>query len=148
MTIIAWDGKVLAADRLSTIGGTPLPPTRKIHRLTAPNGKQALVGFSGSTGFAASFLHWMKGGDEPALKSGEDMKWAIMLIQEPRWVWYRSDNANRWDLLGACSGWAIGSGCDYALGAMQAGASAQEAVRIASRLDNQCGLGVDTVRFK
>lgn len=113
MTVIAWDGKVLAADRMSHIGGTPLPPMRKIHRLVAPNGKQAL-----------------------------------MLIEQPRWVWYRSDNANRWDLLGACSGWAIGSGCDYALGAMEAGATAQEAVRIASRLDNQCGMGVDVVRFR
>lgn len=149
MTVIAWDGKVLAADRMSTIGGTPIhESTPKVQRLRAPNGRQALIGFSGNSAFKASYLNWMAGGEEPALKQGEDMKWAIILIQEPRWVWYRSDTANRWDLFGAMSYWAIGSGCDYALGAMEHGASAREAVKIASRLDNQCGMGVDVVRFR
>lgn len=148
MTIIAWDGKVLAADRMATMGGTPMRDAGgKIHRLRAPNGRVALIGFTGTSAFRASYLHWMRGGEEPQIKVGEDMKWAIILIQEPRWVWYRSDTANRWDLLGAMSYWAVGSGCDYALGAMEHGATAREAVRVASRLDNQCGMGVDVVRF-
>ena len=148
MTCIAWDGKELVGDRLCTIGGTPLPPMRKVHRLVAPNGKVALVGFSGNTAYCSSYLHWMLGGEEPQLKQGEDQKWAIILIEYPRWVWYRSDTANRWDLLGATSQWAIGSGCDYALGAMLQGATARQAVRIASQLDNQTGLGFNAVRFE
>jgi ATP-dependent protease HslVU (ClpYQ) peptidase subunit len=148
MTVIAWDGKVLAADRMSTVGGTPIPHAGpKVHRLRAPNGKVALVGFSGNSAYAWAYLAWMRGGEEPQLKQGEDLKFSIILIEWPRWVWYRSDTANRWDLFGAMSSWAIGSGCDYALGAMEHGASAREAVRIASRLDNQCGMGVDVVRF-
>lgn len=43
--------------------------------------------------------------------------------------------------------WAIGSGADYALGAMYAGKSAKEAVEIASQLDTGTGLGVDVVTF-
>ena len=39
------------------------------------------------------------------------------------------------------------NGADYALGAMMHGADALKAVRIASRLDNSCGFGVDVVRF-
>lgn len=147
MTIIAWDGKELVADRMTHMGGTPLPPMRKVHRLRAPNGKVALIGFSGHTAFAKSYLHWMTGGEEPQIKSGEDMKWSIILVEYPRWVWYRCENANRWDLLGAMSHWAIGSGCDYALGAMESGATGRQAVRIASRLDNQCGFGLNAVRF-
>jgi ATP-dependent protease HslVU (ClpYQ) peptidase subunit len=148
VTCIAWDGEVLAGDRMCTVGGTPIPASApKVHRMRAPNGKVALVGFSGSSAFQAGYLNWMRGGEEPQHKPGEDMKWAIMLVEWPRWVWYRSDSANRWDLFGAMSYWAIGSGCDYALGAMEHGASAREAVRIASRLDNQCGMGLDVVRF-
>lgn len=45
------------------------------------------------------------------------------------------------------SKWAIGSGADYALGAMYAGLSAAEAVMIASKLDTGTGLGVDSVSF-
>lgn len=148
MTIIAWDGKALAGDRMSTVGGTPIhSATPKVYRLRAPNGRLALVGFGGSNAFCASYLHWMRGGEEPQPKPGEDMKWQIIAIVEPRWVWYRSDTANRWDLFGAMSYWAIGSGCDYALGAMEHGATAREAVKISSLLDNQCGMGVDVVRF-
>ena len=36
---------------------------------------------------------------------------------------------------------------DYALGAMHAGVDARRAVRIASRLDIESGMGVDVVRF-
>jgi hypothetical protein len=42
---------------------------------------------------------------------------------------------------------AIGNGGDFALGALAAGESAREAVRIASRLSASCGFGVDVVRF-
>ena len=148
MTTIAWDGRELVGDRMTTMGGTPLPAMRKVHRLRAPNGRIALVGFTGSTGYTASYLAWMLGGQEPQLKQGEDPKWAILLIEYPRWVWYRCDSVNRWDLIGATSGFAIGSGGDYALGALEAGASARHAVRIASRLDNQTGFGLNAVRFE
>ena len=145
MTVVAFDGQSLAGDRLAAAGGTPLPRTRKVFWLRAPNGKQALVGFSGGSSYTNAYLNWMNGG--PAPVSGPDEKWSILLIEHPRLVWYRSDSANRWDLFGATK-WAIGSGADYALGAMAAGKTAADAVRIASRLDVGCGLGVDVVRFR
>lgn len=148
MTIIAWDGRTLAGDRMSTVGGTPIRDAEpKVHRMRAPNGRLALFGFSGNSSFRSAYLHWLCGGEEPQIKQGETMNWAIVAIVEPRWVYYRSDTANRWDLFGAMSYWAIGSGADYALGAMEHGATARQAVRIATLLDNQCGMGIDSVRF-
>lgn len=51
-------------------------------------------------------------------------------------------------LLGECrEGYAIGSGYRVAMGALYAGASAIQAVGIASRLDPYCGGGIDLLHF-
>lgn len=42
----------------------------------------------------------------------------------------------------------IGSGSEYALGAIHAGASLKEAVRIANKLDVNSGLGISSLSFK
>lgn len=42
---------------------------------------------------------------------------------------------------------AIGSGSDYALGAMALGATTKEAVKIASKHDSYSGMGVKTLKF-
>mgnify|MGYP006911485525 FL=1 len=44
--------------------------------------------------------------------------------------------------------WAIGSGTDYALGAMAAGKTSAEAVKIASVLDVSTGCEVDELFFR
>lgn len=41
----------------------------------------------------------------------------------------------------------IGSGSDYGLGALYAGASLEQAVKIASKLDNKTGMGVTLLLF-
>jgi ATP-dependent protease HslVU (ClpYQ) peptidase subunit len=41
--------------------------------------------------------------------------------------------------------WAIGSGADYAMGAMAVGADAKRAVEVTSDLYCRCGLGVDVL---
>ena len=43
---------------------------------------------------------------------------------------------------------AVGSGCDYAIGAMEHGATAQQAVRIACRLDINSRLPIHTHKLK
>jgi hypothetical protein len=43
---------------------------------------------------------------------------------------------------------AVGSGGAYALGAMLAGKSAEDAVKIACKLDNNSGLPIESLRFE
>ena len=144
MTVVVWDGKVLAGDRKSVLGGTPMR-TRKVFRVIAPNKRVALIGYSGSNAFVRAHLAWLNGGDRPTF-THEKFDWAVMLVDDERKIWFRSWTADYWDRF-LCRRWAIGAGCDYALGAMDQGADAVEAVRAASRLDIGCGLGVDVVRF-
>lgn len=146
MTTIAWDGNELAADRKSHIGGVPSGGVTKVHRVIAPNRRVALVGFSGSMAYGNAYLHWLAGGEQPEQQKFAEAKWAILMIDDRRTVYYRCDRCNVWDCLGRMP-WAMGSGGDIARGAMAHGASATEAVRVASRLDIETGFGVNVVRF-
>lgn len=142
MTTIAWDGRVLAGDRLSHVGGTPVR-ARKVYRVRDPDGRIALVGFAGAMVAIEPILEWMRTGEKPSLKN---LKWTVMLVDDERVVHYMTSETCRWDSIGSVV-WAIGSGSDYALGAMYAGKSATDAVRIASRLDIETGRGCDVVTF-
>lgn len=146
MTTIAWDGHTLAGDRCATYGDTPMVAARrKVLRVIAPNKRVALVGFAGSAAFAIAFLAWLKGGEKPAFALTNS--WTVMMIDDHKGVWVRSSNSDAWELVGRRVNWAIGSGCDYALGAMHVGADAARAVRAAAGLDVSTGFGVDKVTF-
>jgi len=145
VTTIAWDGRTMAADRQINAGNTPLRSLQpKVLRINDPDGRPCLIGFSGSVYMYRAWLHWLSGGDEPRWR--EDDHWSLLLIDHSGYAWVRASFSNGWAPHGRRV-WAIGSGCDYALGAMYAGASAERAVIIASKLDVNTGFGVDVVRF-
>lgn len=143
MTVIAWDGHTLSADRMTTFGGTPLPWT-KVHRLTAENGRRVLIGFSGNVAYSLAFMAWMLGdASEPP---SYDVDASIMCVDDHMDVWFRCAKVPLWDRLPG-GRMAIGCGADLALGAMEYGATSAKAVEIASRLNTECGFGVDSVSF-
>lgn len=136
MTTIAYDGKTLAGDRQSTFAGTPAR-TRKVFRT-----KEYLFGCAGDTGDCQAYVRWALGKEkQPPLSNV-----LILVIDRRMRIWCATEKMN-WYQIGATF-WAIGSGANYALAAMHAGKSAEEAIRIASNLDTATGLGVDAVRFK
>ena len=143
MTVIAWDGKTLAADKQSTSAGYASVVT-KVFRV--PGG---IVGFTGSQGHAAALLAWFRGGRDPEAwpaKGGEDSAGAIFIDADGRCWGYSGDDGphaamfeNRFN--------AWGAGRDYALAAMHLGKTAREACEVACLLDNCCGQGIDTLEI-
>lgn len=144
MTCIAWDGRLLAGDRLCRFGQTPTTH-RKVYRVQAPCGRRALVGYSGNMAFIKAHLHWLHGGERPDFTHG-DFNWTVLMVDDRRQLYIRTTCSDYWERLGI-KRFAIGSGADFAMGAMECGVNAVEAVRIASRLDIGCGRGVDAVSF-
>lgn len=141
MTVVAYDGKTLAADRQATYGNTPFPVT-KIFRVG-----NDLVAGSGDWSECLAFLEWYEsvkfaklGGSppKPDFKEG----FGILVIRNGELWRYERELV---PFLINVPFWAIGSGADYALGAMACGKSAKEAVEIACQFDINCGLGVDVV---
>lgn len=142
MTIIAWDGKTLAADKAASNCGWQNTVT-KIFRV--PGG---IVGFSGDSDAAHDLLAWFRAGRAvagyPKCQTGESRASAIFISQEGQLMAYdKSPNPNIYEQ----PFYAMGSGRDYALAAMYLGFDARKAVEVACAMDNDCGRGIDTIEL-
>lgn len=145
MTVIAWDGKMLAADKRTNFGGLHATTT-KIHRLK--DGR--LVGCAGNTAQIAEIVHWLStGADADKLPSVQrDPKECVSaLVIEPcgRVLQYEN-TAHPIVIENRC--WAIGSGRDFAMAAMHLGKTAHQAVTLACELDSSCGNGIDMLTLE
>ncbi len=143
MTVIAWDGKTLAADKQSTAAGYAYAVT-KIHRV--PSG---IVAFSGNSTHAAALLNWFKGDMDPKCYPTEatydDGAGSVLVTNAGELFLYDSKIAFPEKI--ESKYFARGSGRDYALAALYLGKSAREAVQVACALDVYCGMGIDTLEL-
>ena len=149
MTVIAWDGKQLAADRRISFGN--LSGGRvKIFRLLDHNLKHILVGACGSSSDSQDFLHWISAGqkieDWPTHLKEKDNTFSAMVIDKDKQIYLYE--ASPHPTVIEQPFWAIGSGRDFAITAMHCGKSAYEAVEIAVIYDVYCGNGIDCLEFK
>ncbi len=148
MTTIAWDGQLLAADSQLSIGDTPVHGHAKLFALRRMSSMHMLVGISGCQPRGWDLVrefcaHWKTIQIDPNLAAlqpltGEHQATVMVAVLKP------ADRVTHRMFLVTRDGgvtdmtarkWAIGSGADYALGAMGAGANALQAVRVAAELD-------------
>lgn len=149
MTTIAWDGKSLAADRCSWSGGARRA-LRKVFKVTAPDGRRFLVGFAGDGSFAMAILAWMRGERERPtpldfITSDKLENQCALVIDEQLRIWQLGGSLFYSRMQERI--YAYGGGQDFAWGALEAGATARQAVQIAIKRSDYAGLGVDTVKF-
>lgn len=147
MTTIAFDGETLAADRGSWNGGVH-QAVRKVHRVTAPDGRRFLVALAGDAAFATQVLRWMRGeipNPGPCLSDDQNRD-AAVVIDERRRVWRLSSRLIYVPYRDKIH--AHGAGSEVALGAMMAGADAVKVIRITMAVSDYAARGVDWVRFR
>lgn len=145
MTVIAWDGKTLAADKRTNFGGLH-GTTTKVSRLA--DGR--LVGCCGNAAQIMEMKHWLTAGADPLAfpaQQRDEEKSVSMLVACPDGKLLQYENTP-YPLVLENKRWAIGSGRDFAVAAMHLGRDAREAVEIASIFDCGCGNGVDTLTFE
>lgn len=143
MTVVAWDGKMLAADRQGNWGGTKIAVC-KIRRVVTVEGPTALVGCAGYVAYLERFIDWLEGRIE-AFEIPKDCDFSALVV-------YEDGNVELYDttlipIKTPSVPVAIGSGRGEALGAMLMGASAKLAVKIASIVEVDVGMGVDVLTF-
>lgn len=149
MTVIAWDGTTLAADREASDNWIKCFSTTKIARI---NGH--LVGSAGPAAPACEMKAWFAAGADPAtfhesLRKLDNLSMLVIaadgtikLFQNtPYPIIYRAVNA----VIG--NRYTIGAGKEAAMAVMLAGNGARRAVEIASLVCNGCGNGIDTLEF-
>jgi ATP-dependent protease HslVU (ClpYQ) peptidase subunit len=141
MTIICWDGHTLAGDKRNNIGTGHLTTT-KVKRIG-----DVLLGCAGSTGKIWEFQDWVARGrkpeDCPIFQRDEKEFVEALLIDAQGRCWGYAETP--YPFLIENKFWAIGSGREFAMGAMFCGKTAREAVEVACALDTSCGNGIDTL---
>ncbi len=134
MSTIAYDGKTIAFETQVGYGNRVDPFAWEKVKPIIGNGVYAYAGGAGETDIVEEFVDWIsKGGEFPKLcldRSGESTFIAITHDGE----WHEFERREQ-PALKTRQFNAIGSGGQYALGAMLAGASAHDAVLIASKCD-------------
>ena len=148
MTTVAYDGRSMAADKQMNTGNMKHPHAgSKIQRGTY-RGEPALYGGSGTTVFLSAVIDWLIAGEsaehKPDLPGPDDT--FTVVVATAAGVFEYIDSL-RPIFLGDIP-WAIGSGAEYAFGAMDAGACAKRAVEIACGRDCSSGMGIDVLTLK
>lgn len=147
MTTIACDGRVMAAD--TQISGDYIDhhEMRKVVVLNSG----AICGMAGYTRVVAPFIEWLNNGCPPSEKpkTEDDKDFTALLLKKQGDVTelycYESPEFVPFQV-----GWpaAIGSGAQFAMGAMFMGADAVKAVMAAIRYDVHSGGSVVCERLK
>lgn len=140
MSTVAWDGKMLAADKQSTSSGT-IGSCCKIYKLV--NGD--VIAFTGSISGGMFLKKWYEDGADPKtypeFQSNPDKWGSLIILKASGEIVHYEEYPVEIPVLGKF--WAWGSGRDNALGAMAFGANAAEAILIAAQQDSGTGGGVD-----
>ncbi|RWB95563.1 MAG: hypothetical protein EOQ56_27840 [Mesorhizobium sp.] len=150
MTTICYRDGVLAADSRAYAGDKmPMGYKTKIHRL---KGGYLVGASSRDVGTTDAFVDWCAGhankGKHPGLQGHQHEINVQGILVDPEggvhyWYGQRCFSGPLKD-----DYFAIGSGEQFAYGAMKAGASAEEAVRIASECDSYTGGPIVTLKLE
>lgn len=143
MTVIAWDGKTLASDRMATAGSYSKGTVTKIHRW-----KDGICGISGCMETGMRLITWLQDGADPEQFPMIEEEYSgefLVIYNDGRVAYYERSATPLWF---DNTFHAIGCGKDYALTAMHLGKTAEEAVAIASDLNIYCGNGIDTLELQ
>lgn len=136
MTTIAWDGKILAAD--SQMSSSFIDPLRisKIRRVD-----DLIFGLAGGAGMMDAFTDFLKGNEDRSRFDRVLKNFSAIVIGRGKVLFYCDDL----EPIECGTPQAIGSGEQFAMGAMFAGATAEQAVLIAIKLDTGSGAPVETM---
>jgi len=143
MSVVAWDGKILAADRMGMFSDT-IRTIQKLWKLS--NGEVVAVVGPISTGLLVK--EWYEAGanrkELPECQKTDE--WAQLIVASKDGCFYYDSQPVQIKVMDPFCAWGIGR--EVALGAMEMGGDAVKAVEIASKHVSGCGRGCDYVNTK
>lgn len=139
MTVIAWNGQWLAADRLEQSNKMAWKGGGKIRRIASGE----LLCSCGNAAQGILLEQWYEQGANPDTWPGfqKPEDFTTLIIAQSTGVVVYEDVPALLPVVSRFMAW--GAGRDFAMGAMAQGATAKEAVLIANQFSIYCGFGVD-----
>lgn len=138
MSVVAWDGRTLATDRQATNAGMIREAAKS--RELAPG---HVIAWTGEQMQGLVLAQWYTGGAVvslwPAFQRTE--RWTRLVVASEGRLFEYEQEPYLEEIVEPF--FAFGAGRDFAMGALAAGASARQAVEIACRWSDSCGLGID-----
>lgn len=151
MTCIAYRDGIMAADTLEVFADAGKTFCAKLYRVPSGKNRGDILGLSGGSFIGNILRKWYLDParnplpDLAAYKDEDDEDGARALVyKKDKTLWLMNATGSlipRHD-----NYYSIGAGAPYAMGAMAAGKSAAQAVRIACRFEPYCGRPVQTMR--
>ena len=144
MTVIAWDGLILAADKQATYGDHRKMSTKIF---CVDNG--SVIAVCGAVAKGLKIVEWFKSGckrDDWPDTIQESDGWAQLIVASTDGVYWYDRLPYPIPLEQPFMAW--GNGDEFAMGALAMGATAIEAVEIASKYCEGCGMGVDYFKVR
>jgi len=142
MTVIAWDGRSLAADKRMCSGNA----IYTVSKLTRHG--HYLIGGAGTAATELQLMEWFKSGADPATFPeacrSYDYTGRLLVVNTKDGSAMRFDSGP-YPLKLDRGPAAIGCGDEGAMIAMACGKTAEEAVKIVSQFNSMCGNGVDVL---
>lgn len=144
MTVIAWDGKMLAADKMAVSFGVCVTTT-KIRRLASGE----VLAWCGDQDAGELLAKWYADGKDlckwPDIQKDKD-SWCRLIVADTNGARFFERQPISVEVEDQFAAW--GSGRDFALAAMYLGKNAREAVEVACLFESSCGNGVDAFILK
>lgn len=145
MTVIAWDGKTLAADRRSVSSGT----IRTVTKISRHPSLPELLAISGSLVDGLEVKNWYVSGASPdsfpaTCRQTDNFARLIVISADGVRCYEGAPIPIKFDDQRV----AFGSGCDFAMAAMYMGRDAKQAVEVTCALSSECGDGIDTLELQ
>lgn len=141
MTVIAYDGKTVAADRMVATEGVKRSITKLIRA-----SDRAILAVTGRAAGLMEYVTWYEAGCPPSNAPQFDQHTELCVFLKGRRVMVYDGRA--FPIFFEDRFFANGSGEDFAMCAMHCGKTAREAVEIACIYRTSCGMGIDTMEVE
>jgi len=142
MTVIAYDGKILAGDKQSSWQYTKNTTTKL--KILNDGAKDIAIAVCGSLAESYPIRHWFENGSkiEDFPKTDKDDPGYLIMATLGQLAYFL---CTPHPITPEDKYYAFGSGADAAMGAMYQGANAITAVKAAIHIDSSCGRGIDYI---
>lgn len=138
MSVVVWDGKTLAADRMGVCAGLGVTTTKMSKR------GDTVLAWTGDSDRGHALADWYWNGEDktswPKFQSDGEGSTRLIVVQGGVCKVYEQEP---YALLVLDTFAAWGSGRDFAYGALEMGADARRAVEVTCKHNVDCGKGIE-----